>query len=104
MLVKRIHWTSRIVGRMVALAMTAGCVRVGGLFAVSGEMRLPALDAFGIAGAEAGTMEEPLKAEALCRAIPGLERLDYYFHEANFRDVIHVPVGFVSGQGEALAE
>ncbi|GFT51522.1 hypothetical protein TNCV_4218861 [Trichonephila clavipes] len=48
---------------MVSLAMTAGCVRVGGLFAVSGEMRLPALDAFGIAGAEAGTMEEPLTAD-----------------------------------------
>ncbi|GFW03465.1 hypothetical protein TNCV_1740151 [Trichonephila clavipes] len=85
---------------MIALAMAAGCVRIGGLFAISGEMRFPALDAFGVASAVTGTMKEPLTAEALCGAIPGLERLDYYLHKTNLRDVVDISVGFVSGQGE----
>ncbi|GFT55665.1 hypothetical protein TNCV_447151 [Trichonephila clavipes] len=81
----------------VALAMAAGCVRVGGLLQSRSDA-VSALDAFGIAGTKSGTVEEPLTAEALCRAIPGLERLDNNLHITNLRDVIYVTVGLVSRQ------
>ncbi|GFT52975.1 hypothetical protein TNCV_1046091 [Trichonephila clavipes] len=69
-------------------------------FAVPGQMRFPHLTHLGLRVQKIGNQEEPLTAEALCRAIPGLERLDNNLHITNLRDVIYVTVGLVSRQGE----